>query len=91
MKPLLGVTLDHRVQGMVTLPQVEEICNAALAREFRNTDAVSLTLIASEEELREFEAGSLVLYRKRPRRQGNRYVYERDGERVELVQEELKL
>ena len=87
MKPLLGIV---GVEPEV-LEQAADVLDYELKDQYGGVNAVGLVLIRTEEELREFEAGSLVLYRKQARRRLDRFEYVHDGERVELVQETLFL
>jgi hypothetical protein len=85
MKPVLALTIDSEVIT-VQPGTVADYINAYLDREF-GEGSVSIRLLSTEDELRLWEAGQLVLYRKPARRFGNTIVYEKNGRRVELVQE----
>jgi hypothetical protein len=86
VKPLLGVA------GAVDdLGELVEVCNEAIRANYGEETDVTVTALASEPELRAFEAGELVLYKRPPRRRGNKIMYVRDGEKVELEQITLSL
>ena len=83
MKPVLaisvapGMALDNEYLG--------DILNRALDREF-GAELVSVRLLTEPDELRAYEAGEMVLYRKPARRVGNTIVYRKDGEERRLEQ-----
>ena len=62
-----------------------DILNRALDREF-GAELVSVRLLTEPDELRAYEAGEMVLYRKPARRVGNTIVYRKDGEERRLEQ-----
>lgn len=93
MKPLLAVEVVATDTGVTVedayqyVEESVERLNASLG-----TPTVKVRLLKTGEELRQYEAGELVLYRKpTTRRMGDKIVYERNGERVELKQERLNL
>lgn len=83
MKPVLGITVASRLA--LDADYLTDLLNRALDREF-GSELVSVRLLDSEEELRRFQAGELVLYRKPARRRGNTIIYRKDGQEHELEQ-----
>lgn len=93
MKPVLAVEVLPG-QHALTLEDVVEYLNEQVdgLNDSVGQTVASIRLIRSGEELRQYEAGELVLYRKpKSRRVGDRIVYEKDGQRFELEQERLNL
>ena len=93
MKPLLAVEVIAPDTG-VTLEDAFDYVEQSVEK--LNTSlgqpTVTVRLLTNGEELRQYEAGELVLYRKpTTRRTGDKIVYERDGQRIELKQERLNL
>jgi hypothetical protein len=89
MRPLLALHV-HPDLNLVTPDLVADLVNAYLDREFGRVgpvrEPVSVRALHSVEDLRAYQAGEMVLYRKPARKVGDRYVYEKDGVRTELQQ-----
>lgn len=93
MKPVLAVEVLPE-QNATTLQDAVDYLEASVERlnSALGQPVVSLKLLTTGEELRQYEAGELVLYRKpTTRRRGDKIIYEKDGERVTLQQERLPL
>ncbi len=89
MKPLLALVSDQRVA--LDADYAADLINRALDREFGN-ELVHVALLTTPEDLRGYEAGDLILYRKPAhRRRGDKIVYNRDGTEVHLEQSRLPL
>lgn len=93
MKPVLAIEVypgEHAISLQDVVEYLEE--NLAGLNDSMGQPVASVRLLSTGEELRKYEAGELVLYRKpTTRRTGDKIVYERDGQRVELRQERLEL
>jgi hypothetical protein len=87
VKPVLAFRIHPEVP--LDPEYVADLINMAMDREFGRggvPEVVSVRLLSTEEELRSYMAGDLVLYRKPARRQGNVIEFERDGVRHRLEQ-----
>ncbi len=93
MKPLLALHV-HPDAPDLTPAYLADLINEKMDREFARSgvrELVSVRLLANVEDLRAYEAGEMVLYRKPARKVGDRIVYERNGQRIELEQTRLAL
>lgn len=90
MKPVIAFEIDPDAPE-VTPALVAEVCRDATNHwfEFNGKRMVAVRLLKTEEELRAYQAGELVLYRKPERRHDDTIIYEKGGERIELKQERL--
>ena len=90
MKPVLGIAIQ---EGLAVEPEyVAEVCQQRLDREFGllGEQACYVRLLSTDDELRAWQAGELVLYRKPARRHGNTIVYrDHGGHEVKLEQETI--
>lgn len=93
MKPVIAVEVLPGGHG-TSLQDVVDYLEDSVGRlnSAFDTPVAHIRLLRDGEELRQYEAGELVLYRKpKSRKVGDRIVYEKDGQRHELQQERLPL
>lgn len=88
MRPLLGIVIEP---GEASIEQVAELCAEACELFNTNGPVVRLSVIQTEAELAQFQAGHLVLYRKPVRkRTGTDLSYRKaDGSVVKADQTTL--
>lgn len=85
MRPVLAISVHPSLGASLDREYLADLLNRALDREF-GSELVSVRLLTEPEDLRAYEAGEMVLYRKPARRQGNTITYRKDGEEHRLEQ-----
>lgn len=89
MKPLLALHIES--DRGITAEYVADVLNVALDREFGRggEELVSVRAISDPEDLRAYEAGEMVMYRKPARRNGRFITYRQGGQEHRLEQTQI--
>lgn len=86
MKPVLGITVHPQIHAALDGDYLTDLLNRALDREFGAGEFISVRLLTTEDDLRAYQAGELILYRKPARRRGNTITFRKDGREHRLEQ-----